>query len=144
MALKLYNNYDACLFIYTHIDSLELMYSNSHSFHNLWCCFPLECSLCYRCRWPQCPDPVLSRCMRLFHCSGQGETGTQLEGDCGWNAIHAELLTQVSTEGHFSSSSWYSTAVGSSWSEGVVSLSTSQSDELGSIPYHVEQISSSC
>ena len=33
-------------------------------------------------------------------------------------------LTQVSTEGHISSTSWYSTTVGPGWSEGIGSLST--------------------
>ncbi len=33
-------------------------------------------------------------------------------------------LTQVDTEGHISSTSWYGAAVGPSWSEWVVGLST--------------------
>ncbi len=45
-------------------------------------------------------------------------------------------LTKFGTEGHFPSSSWYSTTVGPSWTRGVTS--TSQSDELGGIPHKVE------
>ncbi len=52
-------------------------------------------------------------------------------------------LTQVSTEGHISSSSWYSATVGPSWSEGVVGLPPSQSDDLRTIPVNVELLSSS-
>ncbi len=47
-------------------------------------------------------------------------------------------LTHVSTEGHFSSSSWYGATVGPGWTQGIVRLSTSQSDELWSIPHKVE------
>ncbi len=57
--------------------------------------------------------------------------------------MHQTPLTQVSTEGNLSQCSWYSTIVGPGWSEGVGSLSTSQSDELGYIPYPVELLSSS-
>ncbi len=52
-------------------------------------------------------------------------------------------LTQVSTEGHISSSSWYSTTEGPGSSDGVGSLSTSQSDNLRTIPVNVELLSSS-
>ena len=51
-------------------------------------------------------------------------------------------LTQVSTEGHLSQCSWYSTTVGPDWSDGVVCLSTSQSDDLTTIPANVELLSS--
>ncbi len=50
-------------------------------------------------------------------------------------------LTQVGTEGRVSSSSGYSATVGSSGRERVVILSTSQSDELGSIPQEVKLLS---
>ncbi len=51
-------------------------------------------------------------------------------------------LTQVSTEGLISSSSWYSTTVGPGWREGVGSLSMSQSNDLRCPPYTVELLSS--
>ncbi len=51
--------------------------------------------------------------------------------------------TQIGTESHLPTSSWYHTAVGPGWGEGVVILPTIQSDELGSIPKNVESISSS-
>ena len=57
-------------------------------------------------------------------------------------------LTNVSTEGHLSSSSWYHTTVGPSWSnpkcDTWFSKSTSQSDHLGGISHSVETLSSSC
>ncbi len=52
-------------------------------------------------------------------------------------------LTQVGTEGNFSSSSWYGTAVGPGWTQGIVRLSTSQSDQLWSIPHNVELLTNS-
>ena len=56
-------------------------------------------------------------------------------------------LTQLSTEGHLSSSSGYHTTVSPSWSKGKsdtwTSNSTSQSDHLGGIPHSVETLSSS-
>ncbi len=52
-------------------------------------------------------------------------------------------LTQVGTEGHVSSSGGYSATVGPNGGERVIALSTSQSDELGSIPIEVELLSSS-
>ncbi len=52
-------------------------------------------------------------------------------------------LTQVSTEGHlYFCTGWYSTTVGPGWSEGVDIISTSQSDELRTIPVNVELMSS--
>ncbi len=45
---------------------------------------------------------------------------------------------------YLASSSWYSTTVGPGWSEGVVTLSTVQSDEFGSIPVNVELLSCVC
>ncbi len=54
-------------------------------------------------------------------------------------------LTQINTEGHlYSCTSWYSTTVGPSWSEWVITQSTRQSDDLSSIPDNVELLSSIC
>ena len=53
-------------------------------------------------------------------------------------------LTNVSTESHLSSSSWYHTTVGTSWCKGIESTSTSHSDHLGGIPHSVETLSISC
>ncbi len=87
--------------------------------------------------------------MRLSHCSVQEKTGTQLEGFVDrkdfWIEFNiAEPRTHVSTEGNYSSSSWYGAAVRPGWSEGVVILSTAKPDELGSIPHNEELLSSSC